>query len=198
MNRGLEMQTPPVELIALLRSHGDQAGLWQPILYAKGQLIETRRDAPPRLVIVEHGLVKLSFVTAEGEEWIKSFIVAEGLFDQISAKGEPVIEAVCLEPTQAITLSLAWARELAGRDADVQRAVDTFWLWLSAKKRLRESELLCSTPSQRYHVFQTDQTTLTARLSQGDIARYLGITPIAFSRIKRRLRAPAHLSSQES
>lgn len=195
MNCGLEMNSPPTELIALLRLHAGREGVWQPTLYAKGRLIERREAAPPRLVIVEEGLVKLSFVSTDGNERVKAFIVAEGLFDQIGAAGEPIVEATCLEPTRAITLPLSWARTLASSHADVQRAVDAFWLWLNAKKRLRESALLCSTPLDRYRAFQTDEAALAARISQGDTARYLGVTPIAFSRIKRRSLSPSGFRS---
>lgn len=195
MNCGLEMTSPPSALIGLLKSHASREGVWHPTLYSKGQLIERREDAPSRLVIVEEGLVKLSFISANGNERVKAFIADEGLFDQTDATGEPVIEAACLEPTHAASVTLSWARRLAGEHAELQQAVDAFWLWLSAKKRVRESTLLCSTPLERYRAFQTGEPLLAARISQGDTARYLGVTPIAFSRIKRRLHKSAGSAS---
>lgn len=44
-------------------------------------------------------------------------------------------------------------------------------------------------PEDRYRALQGNAADALARLAQGDIARFLGITPIAFSRIKRRMAA---------
>ena len=189
MNHGLKME-PPAELIARIRPHAERAGCWRPVPFAKGRRISCRDEAGARLIIIERGLVKLSYTDAEGDERVKSFIAAEGLFELGGADGALSYDAVCLEPTRAVALPLAWVGELAGSDAEVRRAVDAFWLWLSARKRAREHALLCSTPLQRYLAFQTGEPMLAARLPQGDIARYLGVTPVAFSRIKRRLRSP--------
>jgi CRP-like cAMP-binding protein len=191
MNRGLEMLTPSAQLIELIRPHADRAGLWRSTTLAKGRSIENPPDASPRVVIVTSGLVKLSFITPEGDERIKAFIGAHGLFDQCDIEDEPVIEATCIEATQITALPLSWVRSLASACPEVQHAIDGFWLWLSAKKRVRESALLCSSPLQRYLALQAAEPALFSRLSQGDIARYVGITPIAFSRLKRRLQAQA-------
>lgn len=185
------MPSPPAALIDLLRGHVERAGSWRPIGYAKGQTIDAGEDAGARLFVVEEGLVKLSYVTSGGDERIKSFITAPGLFDQDSAVTDPAIAATCLEASRIVVLPLSWVRTIASADPAVQQAVDAFWLWLSAKKRMRESALLCSTPLQRFDRFKADEPRLAARLSQGDIARYLGITPIAFSRLKRRAQREA-------
>lgn len=195
MNHGLVMPLPPAELIDLLRIHAAPAGFWRLVSYAKRQRIDVREDGGPWLLVVERGLVKLSYVTGEGDERIKSFITAPGLFDQNGAVVDPAIEATCLEPAEVVALPLTWVRTVASSDCAVQRAVDAFWLWLSAKKRARESALLCSTPLQRFCRLQTDEPALVERLSQGDIARYIGITPIAFSRLKRRVQSDSALSS---
>lgn len=185
------MPSPPAELIDLLRANADRSGLWRLTTYGKGLVIGDWEDDRPRLIVVERGLVKLSYITREGDERIKSFIAAPGLFDQDATTAPPFVEATSLEATQVVALPLSWVRDLAASDVLVQQAVDTFWLWLSAKKRLRESALLCSTPLQRFARLQCDEPLLLSKLSQGDIARYLGITPIAFSRLKRRAQAQA-------
>jgi CRP-like cAMP-binding protein len=182
------MQPPPAALIALLRPYAQQVGLWQPRRYARGDRVEHRLDEAPRLVIVTAGIVKLSYLSAEGDERVKSFIVAEGLFGQDSEEGGLTIEARCLEDSGIVFLAPAWVRDLAARSLDVQQAIDAFWPWLSSRKRIRENALLCLTPEQRYRAFTADEPMLAQRLSQGDIARYLGVTPVAFSRMKRRLR----------
>jgi len=44
-------------------------------------------------------------------------------------------------------------------------------------------------PEARYRLLRTGAAAALARLPQGDVARFLGVTPVAFSRIKRRLQA---------
>ena len=48
-------------------------------------------------------------------------------------------------------------------------------------------DLLCRSAEERYRVFLAQEPALADRLTQSDIARYLGITAIALSRIRRRL-----------
>ncbi len=43
------------------------------------------------------------------------------------------------------------------------------------------------TPEARYLALRAGAPEALARLPQGDVARFLGVTPVAFSRIKRRV-----------
>lgn len=54
------------------------------------------------------------------------------------------------------------------------------------KKEQREYELLCLDAEQRYQNLLTRTTDITEFITQNDIARYLGITPVALSRIKNK------------
>ena len=58
---------------------------------------------------------------------------------------------------------------------------------MGLKKELREHDLLCLSAEERYRNFLNDSPALVERITQMDMARYLGITPIALSRIKGRL-----------
>lgn len=65
--------------------------------------------------------------------------------------------------------------------------LNEFLLALAMKKEQREYEFLCLSAAERYLLFCQREAELVPRLSQLDIARYLGITPVALSRIRRRL-----------
>jgi CRP-like cAMP-binding protein len=191
MNHGLAVTHAPAALIACLRASAERARLWRPISLSKGRSIDWHGADATRLIIVERGLVKLSYLSSSGEERIKSFIADQGLFSGVDEVAEHPFEAICLEPSSIVSLPMPWVRSATQEDPAIERAVGEFWSWLSARKRARENALLCLSASQRYLAFQAEAPTLLGRLSQGDIARYLGITPIAFSRIKRRLRSPS-------
>ena len=70
----------------------------------------------------------------------------------------------------------------------MREAALTFSAWVLRRKQAREAALLSMTPEARYRALLTHAPDALARLPQGDIARFLGITPIAFSRIKRRMK----------
>jgi len=57
---------------------------------------------------------------------------------------------------------------------------------LAIKKERREYEFLCLSAPQRFALLKQRSPELVSRLTQNDIARYLGITPVALSRIKQR------------
>ncbi len=131
------------------------------------------------------GLLKLTYLTQEGDERIKSFIVDEGLF--AVDPGGLAFGARALEPSILVRLPLRWVRRQISERPDLQRAQLQFSEWVRRRKSLREQALLCASAAERYRILQAQDQDLIQRLPQGDIARYLGITPIAFSRIKRRL-----------
>lgn len=179
---------PPSELIEALRLHAEQAGLWRPVTYEKSASIDWRENGDA-VIILQSGMLKLTYLTASGDEWIKSFIVDQGLCGSIGEGDADVsYRIVCLEPSIVVRLSRDWVRARAASDPRLQAVAAGFWSWLSARKRDRESALLCLNATDRYLEMKAAEPPLVERLPQGDIARYLGITPIAFSRLKRRLR----------
>jgi CRP-like cAMP-binding protein len=57
---------------------------------------------------------------------------------------------------------------------------------LYIKKEAREAEFLLDDAETRYHNFQKVYPGLEGRLTQYHVASYLGISPVALSRIRRR------------
>jgi len=70
---------------------------------------------------------------------------------------------------------LCW-QEVAARYAEM----------LFAEKERREREFLSDDAATRYRTFLADSPDLESRLPQYFIASYLGITPVALSRIRGR------------
>ena len=92
-----------------------------------------------------------------------------------------------LEASQVLEVPQQALLDLVSCDAEVAWSVNKMLLALSMKKEWREYELLCMPPEARYLAFCEREFELIERLSQNDIARYLGITPVALSRIRKRL-----------
>jgi CRP-like cAMP-binding protein len=193
MNLGLDTLDFRVGMFtAPLRALAQQQGQWRPRCYEKGDVILRQGDPARSIFVLESGLLKLVYPTASGEEWIKSFIADCGLFGSVDdgdTRQPSRFSAYCIETSIVAGLPLDWAKQAIAADPEIMAAYVAFSGWVRRRKEEREESLLCRSPEQSYRDFLLREVDLAARLPQGDIARYLGITPIAFSRIKRRMRA---------
>lgn len=144
------------------------------------------------IFVLRAGLVKLHYATPAGKEWVKSFIADRGVFGSRSAQMAgtgSAFSATCLEDCELAALPYPAFFGTVLADPALAAQVLRFNEWLGLKKERREYDLLCRSAEERYRRFLDGDAALAARLTQADIARYLGITAIALSRIKRRLAA---------
>ncbi len=157
---------------------------------ARGKHVWRQGEVTRDVFLVEKGLVKLYYVTVDGNERIKSFVTDGELFgsriSQVYRQGSP-FAAVCLESTQLLVADYDPFRQALMTNAQRMAWLFNLTEQTSLKKELREYHLLCLSAQERYEAFLADEPELARRLSQADTARYLGITAIALSRIRRRL-----------
>ncbi|WP_309665063.1 Crp/Fnr family transcriptional regulator [Tabrizicola sp.] len=188
MNLSLETGAAAQSLIAALRGATSGRTCWRPRSCARSAVIFAQGDLVGGIFVLQKGLVKLTYGTADGEEWIKSFIVDTGVFAATDGDDSTSSYAArCLEPSEVVCLPRNMVTQAVSGDPAVQRAYLDFTAWVMRRKQAREAALLGASPEARYRHLQSTSAGILARLPQGDIARYLGVTPIAFSRIKRRI-----------
>lgn len=190
MNQSLSGPNNPAAVLAALlidRALCDRQGIER--APRKGETLFDQGQQLDRVFLLKTGLVKLVYATPDGDEWIKSLIVDTGLFGPSGSSDTGLISysAMALEPSSVLALPLPWVAASLAADASLNRAYAKFIDWVRQRKEVREAALLCRTAEQRYIDLLTNEPYLMARLQQADIARYLRITPIAFSRIKRRI-----------
>lgn len=156
----------------------------------KGGDIFRQGETRSEVFVMTQGLVKLHYVTLEGKERIKSFIMDRGLFGSRMSQslGRPSsFSATCLEDSVVYPLPYKVFESACVSDPDLSAMAFQFFQWLGLRKELREYELLCLSAEERYMRFLDGNPALCRRITQIDMAHYLGITPIALSRIKGRL-----------
>lgn len=159
----------------------------KPQHYDKGQFLFRQGEALEELFIIHKGLVKAYYTTFEGKELVKSFIAQNGYISSLNAliANKPAsFSVVCIEPCEVSSINKAAINQLQQHQPE---KLNIILMQLAQKKEQREYELLCLSAEQRYQKFIEEQKELSKRLSQIDIASYLGITPVALSRIKKRL-----------
>lgn len=188
MNPGLS-EPEIIDALAMpLRQLAERDRLWRPVSNPRGTELMSQGRPATSLFLLERGLVKLAYATPDGGERIKSFIVDRGVFGPGLTDAEGRYSATTLEPSVTVALPLGWLAARLAESSALQAARARFEAWLRDRKEAREQSLLCDSAETRYRKLLDAQPVLAARLQQADIARFIGVTPIAFSRIKKRVR----------
>ena len=158
--------------------------------FERGQQIFAAGERQPYIYVIRTGIVKLCYLNENGGEWIKSFIGEGGYFacpNAVLNGGETDYFAVAADNTVLEQTPYAALQRLAECDPDWQKAIRSLLEAHILRKDQRERELLTMTPEERYISFMQTQEELASRIQMKDIAKYLGVTPEALSRIRRRL-----------
>lgn len=170
-------------LAKLLTMYGQQQS------FQRHESIFCQGDDDGHIYFVQTGLLKAYYVSSEGKESIKSF-VAEG--NMIGSLNSVLNQAGCsfslvaLEASQLLRLPFSLLVDKAAQSHPLANDVIQQLLALAMKKEQREFEFLSLSAEQRYQRFLAQAPQLIDRITQSDMARYLGVTPVALSRIKKR------------
>lgn len=167
----------------------------QPRTLPRGSFLFHQGDAQPPCVHLRRGLLKATYLTADGKEAIKSFFLAPTLVGSLRAEFEGIpapysVEA--LEDCDVVALPLERLRTTAQSDLSLANELVALLIQLAIKKERREHDFLLLSPEDHYRQLQQDIPDLLGRVTQNDLARYLGITPVALSRIRGRMARRKH------
>lgn len=159
--------------------------------FRAGETVFMQDVAHPCVYTVRHGLLKLGYLGADGNEWIKSFVHEGGFFASMAAlqpQGRTTFQATALEPTVLEQVNYPLLFEMAQNHLAWSRALHQLTMAFAARKEQRERELLTLAAEPRYLAFRAAHPDLERRISQKDLARHLGLTPVGLNRIVVRLR----------
>ena len=162
----------------------------QIVTFKKHDYVFMQGDNDENLYAVRSGLLKAYYVSPEGKETIKSFLRPGGMIASLSAahkKDVCTFNLLALTDCQLVKIPFFELYKEANNNHAVSLEMIGFLLGLSMKKEQREFEFLNLSAEERYQKFAKNNEDLIDQLTQNDIARYLGITPVALSRIKKRI-----------
>ena len=123
------------------------------------------------------------------KETIKSFLQENDLIGSLRScvLNEPsTFSLVCVEDSVLIEIEFSRLKKLTETDHSVAQNVLSLLLGLAIKKEQREYEFLCLSAEERLNTLLERAPDVCNRVRQQDLARYLGITPVALSRIRAR------------
>ena len=156
----------------------------------KGEHVFMQGEKNQSFYYVKSGLLKAYYSSEEGKESIKSFIFPENIIGSLAttfSNNHNSFSLICLESTHLVRISLSIILEYTRKDLRIANDIIELLLQLAMKKEMREFDLLTLSAENRYRKLINEQATLLSKVTQNDLASYLGITPVGLSRIKKRV-----------
>lgn len=155
----------------------------------KGAHLFRQGDENEFLHFIIEGTLKAYYNNADGKETIKSFIMPNDIIGSLTSAylGKKCSFSLqCLSDCKVIKFSFAKLVIDSSTNQQIANKMLEFLTIFAMKKEQREYELLCLSAEERYRLLVNDKPDLLEMVTQNDIAKYLGITPVGLSRIKNR------------
>jgi len=159
--------------------------------FEKNDFLVSAGEVANNFYFITSGLVRFFYCTEDGKEFNKHFAMENGYAGSFHSLvlGEPCgyfIQA--LERTETIVLPHQVMNEFYDRHPCWERIGRRNAENLAIFKEMREKEFLLDSLETRYRRFLKDYPGLVDRIPQYHIASYLGVTDVALSRIRKKLK----------
>jgi len=164
--------------------------VFRPVRLPRGKLFTRAGDRPDRMAFLVQGLVRLVYTAADGADRTHGFRAENQLVCAYSAalRGErSQVSIEALEPCLLLAASRQAFGELTAGHHCWRELIAGLTEQLYLQQEARQRELLLQDAATRYLGFVGGNPGLARRLTQAQVASYIGVTPVALSRIKARL-----------
>lgn len=166
--------------------------------FAAGQVLIAPSATPAHVWFLRSGLVRLYSLDVEGSvfnhdflgdgQWVFGRLVWRA--DQVCCS-ERALGAEALQTTDAVRVSVVELERWRSSDPQVAGYLMDALMQLAATRYEREAELAQLGAEERYRKLIAAKPQLLDSVPLKDIAAWLAITPVALSRIRKRVRAQA-------
>ncbi len=161
----------------------------RPLELRKRELFVALGEIPHSFAYLHSGLMRAYALNEDGKEYTKLFFsegMMPGAIVALLERGPARIAVQALEDCLLIEIDHALYRRLLAEHPDLLmyhcRYLEANWV---VAKEPREVALAQQTAAERYETFRDEHPGLERRLSLGQIATHLGVTPTQLSRIRR-------------
>jgi CRP-like cAMP-binding protein len=180
------------ELPAALRALIDRSAARD---FATGATLIDVGDSAPPVWFIESGLVRLYALDADGHAYNLGFHADSELVSGRLVLGtdrgcciDRALGVEALQATRARRLALAELDRLRRQEPEVSNWLIERLLQLNAERLGRAADLVQRSAAERYAELLRKQAGVIERVPLKQVAAWLGITPVALSRIRRRMR----------
>ena len=177
------------ELSAVVADRDAIEPLVQRRSFSPGNCVIEQGQIDRNIYLPENGLIKLTYLRSNGAELTKGFIEPKELFASLTSTltDQPSrFSAVCLSPVDLEWMPARKFGELGQGNPAMLAYSNEMFRNLALRNEEREYDFLCLTAEERYEKFLAQSPHIAAQITQVEIAAFLGITPVALSRIRRR------------
>lgn len=158
--------------------------------YAKQAFLFRQGEPVNDLWFVANGLFRYVVVTSEGKEFTKHFAVAPGITGSTKASVQNLPSQFGVQAlTDCLVLKIDWRTFSMALEPhpEVATLYTKMLEALFMHKEQREYDLVLKSAEQRYLDFQQEFADVAQDIPLQYVASFIGITPVALSRIRKRL-----------
>ncbi|HYG37342.1 MAG TPA: Crp/Fnr family transcriptional regulator [Cytophagales bacterium] len=156
----------------------------------KGYFFIREGDVPQKFAFVHQGLFRYYYSDKNGKELTKGFFPENSFITAYSAMARGLGSYYNIEALEDATITVIdfekW-KQLALNKEHWNYFLIALLEKGYIKKEKREREFLLCDAEERYKSFLEEYPQLEKRIKQHMIASYLGITPVALSRIRKKM-----------
>lgn len=157
--------------------------------YDHDQLIIRAGERPLHFFAILSGVARYYYLSPEGRQWNKTFFREGQLIGSLSAhlKQQPcTYNIAAVERCRLASLPLAILAQHGQRYPQLLEMQELMVRQIMLRNEDREAMLLTRNGEQRYQWLLEAEPWLLDRVPQYQLASYLGMDPVSFSRVKRK------------
>lgn len=158
--------------------------------YKEGDILISQGQMAPKLFFLVKGFVRFLSISVEGKEFTQSFASAPSIAGSTRAMTRKKPSLFSIEAlSDILCIELNWDEfiEVMKSKPGFLEAYNRLLENLFIKKEEREYAFVQQSAEQRYLQFIEDNSQLKDKIPLKMIASHIGITPIALSRIRKKL-----------
>lgn len=144
----------------------------------------------PMIGLVIQGIIRGYYITDAGQEltpffWDENLVT--GSWETLYLKQPSALNYEAIETTTLAVVDFIAFKKLAAQHSTIQKVYIEMVEIILTNTLLHQQSYYNEKPEKRYELFKEQSPKLLKRIAQKHMASYLGITPISFSRMKKRL-----------
>ena len=157
--------------------------------YKKNEYLLHHGEYSPNLIYIVSGLIKRCYTDPNGKEFVHYFGrngQLTGSFSSIITRQPSKVDIVAIKDSQVVLFNYENYKEFFKSHRSWEQVSRILLEHHFLGRETREYQLLMLSAKQRYDAFLEEYSDCKDQLTNKDIASFLGITPEAFSRLKKR------------
>ena len=159
--------------------------------FKSGEHLVQAEEISDTIYLLEHGLVRLYYVTTDGKERNKAFFTAGQVTGPVSAamsESPAPFSIQALEATQAISFHYSDLTKASAKNPDLASLLLQLISTAFIRNEQREAMLLTLNAQERYAWLLENEHHLIGRVAQFHLASYLGVDAVSLSRLKKNIK----------